>query len=163
MSQVFPLFKDSIGLGRLANRRRSQRDLNILTSRWIHTIPFEWITGILPVRYSARVMPNDSSTTVFRTLVHEHAGRAPEVRAIDDDLLPGDRACPECSLFLAAFVIRKGNGNASKRVCVRAIEPSEIHRVCYAATHGPNGFGNHEPRTIKAWPANTGCAEILRL
>jgi hypothetical protein len=29
------------------------------------------------------------------------------------------------------FVIRKGNGNASKRVCARAIEPSKIHCVCY--------------------------------
>jgi hypothetical protein len=31
------------------------------------------------------------------------------------------------SLFLATLGILKGNGNASKRVCVRAIEPGEIN------------------------------------
>jgi len=30
------------------------------------------------------------------------------------------------SLFLATLGILKGNGNASKRVCVRAVEPGEI-------------------------------------
>ena len=44
----------------------------------------------------------------------------------------GEAANAEFLLSLAAFVIRKGNGNASKIVCVPAIEPSEIHRVSYA-------------------------------
>jgi hypothetical protein len=44
----------------------------------------------------------------------------------------GEAADDEFLLSLAAFVIRKGNGNASKIVCVPAIEPSEIHRVSYA-------------------------------
>ena len=44
----------------------------------------------------------------------------------------GIAANDEFLVSLAAFVIRKGNGNASKIVCVRAIEPSEIHRVSYA-------------------------------
>jgi GDP-D-mannose dehydratase len=34
------------------------------------------------------------------------------------------------------LVIRKGNGNASKRVCARAIEPSKIRRVCYDVSLG---------------------------
>jgi hypothetical protein len=50
-------------------------------------IPFERITGVLPVRYSAGVMPDVLKTVVDELLVHEHACRTAEVRAIDDDLL----------------------------------------------------------------------------
>jgi hypothetical protein len=35
-------------------------------------------------------------------------------------------------LFRADFVIRKGNGNASKRVYVRAGQPGDIHNAYYA-------------------------------
>jgi hypothetical protein len=44
----------------------------------------------------------------------------------------GIAANDEFLLSLVAFVIRKGNGNASRIVCVPAIEPSEIHRVSFA-------------------------------
>jgi hypothetical protein len=33
------------------------------------------------------------------------------------------------SLFLAALVILKGNGNASKRVCVQQLTPDEVHKI----------------------------------
>jgi hypothetical protein len=53
---------------------------------------------------------------------------------------PGFRAAIEATgkknilvtgLWTEAFAIRKGNGNALKRVCWRSVEPGEIDGVCY--------------------------------
>jgi hypothetical protein len=55
----------------------------------MHTVSFEWIPGVLPLRDSARVMLEVLKTVVHQLLIHQHAGRAVEVRAIDNDLLLG--------------------------------------------------------------------------
>ena len=52
-------------------------------------ITFERIAGVLPVRYSTRVMPEIQKTVLEELLIHEDTGRATEVRAIDDDPLLG--------------------------------------------------------------------------
>jgi hypothetical protein len=50
--------------------------------------------------------------------------------ALQDELHDFERKASRglfSSLFLATLGILKGNGNASKRVCVRAVEPGDIH------------------------------------
>ena len=45
------------------------------------------------------------------------------------------------SLFLATLGILKGNGNASKRVCVRAVEPGDTHScLLYRIRHLPEAM-----------------------
>ena len=56
--------------------KRFRRDVFL---RWSsHTIPFERKTGILPVRYSARIMPEALKAVIDELLVYEHAGSAAE-------------------------------------------------------------------------------------
>jgi hypothetical protein len=75
--------------------------------------------------------PSSDSASKFKflALIETHQQSA---KILPSPFRFGITADDEFLLSLAAFVIRKGNDNASKIVCVPAIEPSEIHRVSYA-------------------------------
>jgi len=95
-----------------------------LSLRSIHTIPFERITGVLPVRYSAGVMPDVLKTMVDELLVNEHACRAAEVRAIDDDLLI--RIERVQSMFQALEMDRTGNPFGTEHPVIQTINQLKV-------------------------------------
>jgi hypothetical protein len=74
--------------------------------------PFEWIPDVLPVRYSARVMPEILKAVIDELLIHKHAGGAAEVQATDGEFLLGI----EClqSMFQAFKADRTGDTFGAK-------------------------------------------------
>src|ERR1700761_8514920 len=85
---------------------------------------FEGITGVFPVRYSARVMPDVLKTVFEELLVDEHAGGAAGVGAIDDDLFLGIKRFE--SLFQALKMDRAGNAFGAEHPLIQAIDQFKI-------------------------------------
>jgi len=94
-----------------------------LFSSLIHTFPFEWIPRVLPVRYSARVMPEVPEAVLDEFLVHEHAGSAAEVRAIDDDLLLAIKRLQ--SMFQTLEMDRTGNAFGAEHPVFQTVDQLE--------------------------------------
>jgi len=82
-------------------------------------------------KFVAKAGPDSASKFKILSFIETHQQSA---KILPSPFRFGIAANDEFLLSLAAFVIRKGNGNASKMVCVPAIEPSEIHRVSYAVS-----------------------------
>src|ERR1700693_2143356 len=90
----------------------------------IHMFPFEWVPRVLPVRYSARVTPEVLKTVLDKPLIHQHAGSAAEVRAIDDDLLLTIERFQ--SMFQALEMDRTGNTFGAKHPVIQTIDQFEV-------------------------------------
>ena len=116
----------------------------------IHLFPFEWIPRVLPVRYSARITPEVPKTVLDKPLIHQHAGGAAEVRAIDDDLLlpiERSRACFRLSKWIEPGIRLARNIQSSKQLISLKSSPRSsfsfnssrviviIDKICYSTCY----------------------------
>jgi hypothetical protein len=90
----------------------------------VHTFPFEWIPRVLPVRYSARVTPEVLKAVLEELLVHEHAGSAAAIRAIDDDLLLAIKRLQ--SMLQVLEMDRTGNTLGSEHPVSQTVNQLEV-------------------------------------
>ena len=85
----------------------------------MHMVPFEWIPGVLPVRYSARVMTDLLKTVIDELLIDKHTGSAAVIRAIDVTSSLGSsvsRACSRLSKWIEPGIHLARNIRSSKQL-----------------------------------------------
>jgi hypothetical protein len=88
---------------------------------------FEWIPGILPVSYAARIMHEVLKTVIEKLLIGQHAGRAAGVRTVKDDLLLG---IEHLQCVTQAFEVnRPGDTFGAEHRVIQTIDQFEVYAL----------------------------------